>query len=203
MSQPAFTRVLDPHVAILVAVLLSVSAAAAQVLVRPEKAMSLAFPKAKFSRTTLLVSEKERAAIARLAKVRADDVPGVTIAYVAKNEETGTIEGFAFFDKHGVRSKYETLMVAVDLDGGMRRVEECAVAEPIQYKPAEPFYRQFDEKTLYDLGAGKGVMRVTGATLTVEATLQCCRRILAARKILAESDKLPENKPKSEGPDRP
>ena len=166
----------------------------AQLLIHPNEAMKLAFPECKFERMTVLVSAEERAKCAKLAKAAASDVHGVAIVYVARSIKTGQLRGIAYFDKHEVRTKREMLMVAVGADSKLARVEVCAFAEPINYKPNEPFYRQFDGRGMDSMKSRAKIRKVTGATLTVNAAFHCCQRILALHEVLSNAGKVPTPK---------
>jgi len=80
-------------------------------------------------------------------------------------------------------------MVAVDADGTVLRVEVLAFREPQDYLPRDIWYEQFDGKRLDDdLDVKRAIRGVTGATLTVRATTEAVRRILAIHRILATPD---------------
>jgi Na+-translocating ferredoxin:NAD+ oxidoreductase RnfG subunit len=80
-------------------------------------------------------------------------------------------------------------MVAVDADGKVLRVEVLAFREPQDYLPRDLWYGQFDGKKLDDdLDVKRAIRGVTGATLTVRATTDAVRRILAIHRLLTASD---------------
>ena len=89
--------------------------------------------------------------------------------YVATRE--GEVVGTAYFDTHVVRTLAETVMVTVDRDGRVGRVEVLSFDEPPDYLPREPWYRQFDGRALdAELELRRSIRPVSGATLTARAT---------------------------------
>ena len=88
--------------------------------------------------------------------------------------------GFAYIDTHRVRTLPETLLVILEVDGSVRRVEVAAFREPLDYKPGDSWYRQFDDEELdRDLSLDRDIRPITGATLTARATTDAVRRVLA------------------------
>jgi hypothetical protein len=87
-----------------------------------------------------------------------------------------------------VRTLEETVMVVVDPDGRVARVEVIAFDEPPDYLPRAEWYRQFDGRPLdAELDLERAIRPVTGATLTAVATTAAARRVLALHRALAES----------------
>ena len=150
-----------------------------------EEALGLAFPKgAVVTRKTAFLSEADRAEVAR--RTAGAPPPGLVVFYTGA--AAGADFGTVYFDTHVVRTEPETLLVLVDPKGAIARIEVLSFFEPEEYLPRATWYRQFPGKTLNDeLSEKRGVRPVTGATLTVRATVEAARRVLALDAFLRET----------------
>jgi hypothetical protein len=163
------------------AVLAPTGALAAQSLPTADEALQLAFPGAKIERTTAALDDAQRARMQK--ELKQDDVPHAVFPYVARRD--GVVVGTVYFDSHRVRQQRETLMVVVKPDGTLGRVEVVAFGEPKEYLPRRPFYEQFPGRG--GQGAApldKDLKLVAGATLTTQATIAACQRVLAVHRVL-------------------
>jgi hypothetical protein len=146
-----------------------------------DEALRLAFPGASVERKTAFLTEAEREEVARLAG--GPKPAALQPYYVAKKD--GAIAGTAYFDVHVVRTQNEVLMVVVKPDGSVGRLEVLSFFEPEEYLPRPAWYAQFPGKTLGDeLSEKRAIRPVTGATLTVRATTEAVRRVLALHQLL-------------------
>jgi hypothetical protein len=169
--------------ALVSATLAAPPAARARVLVTVEEALALAFPGAEVERRTVFLTEAQRARAAELAGQ--PPASSVVHPYVATRD--GAVVGTAYFDTHVVRTLAETVMVTVDRDGRVGRVEVLSFDEPPDYLPREPWYRQFDGRALdAELELRRSIRPVSGATLTARATTDAVRRALALHRALAD-----------------
>lgn len=156
--------------------------AQAQSLLSLEEARALAFPGARFEQRTLYLDGAQRARIE--AALGRPLEPAVLRPYLARASD-GVLLGLCWLDTHRVRSKKESLLIAIDLAGRLLRVEVLAFAEPRDYLPRGPFYTQFRGLGLGpELDFGRGLDGVAGATLTAQATLAASRRALALQAEL-------------------
>ena len=164
--------------------LLSSSYSSAKSFLSQEEALRLAFPKgAVVQRKTAFLSEADRKEVAR----RTGGAPptGLVVSYTATQD--GRDAGTVYFDTHVVRTEPETLLVLVDPAGAIARIEILSFLEPEEYLPRAKWYGQFGGKRLDDeLSEKRGVRPVTGATLTVRATVEAARRVLALHAFLRE-----------------
>ncbi len=163
------------------AVLLIGSTAGATVLITIEEAVALAFPGATAVRETLFLSQEQRA---RVQDTSGSEITsGLATRYVARSA-AGEVVGFAYLDTHVVRTLPETVMVVIDADGTVQRVEVVAFREPLEYLPRESWYGQYEDRKLDpELELKRGIRPVTGATLTARATTDAVRRVLAVHEI--------------------
>ncbi len=151
-----------------------------------EEALRLAFPEgAVVTRKTAFLSEGDRADVAR--RSGGAPPPGLVVFYTATLH--GRDAGSAYFDTHVVRTRSETLLVVIDPDGTLRRVEVLSFSEPEEYLPRAHWYGQLAGRRLTEeLSEKRGLRPVTGATLTVRATVEAARRVLALDAFLTEKD---------------
>ena len=154
---------------------------AASVLLSLEEALKLAFPDCNVKRESVFLTEAEISAASELAghpRSRA-----LVVRYVARRD--GQRAGTAYFDTHRVRTLDETIMVVVQADGTIGRIEVISFSEPPDYLPREGWYRQFDGRALDgELEMDRGIRAVTGATLTANATTLAARRVLAVHQVI-------------------
>jgi hypothetical protein len=156
--------------------------AAGKTLMTADEALALAYPGCRVERSTVYLTEAQRAEAERLSggEVRR----AVVHPYPVRCE--GRAAGTAYFDVHRVRTLEETLMVALDAEGRVLRVEVLSFREPREYLPRDLWYRQFDGEALSPgLDLQRDVRGVTGATLTARATTAAVRRVLALHRVLA------------------
>jgi hypothetical protein len=163
---------------------LAAAPARARVLVTVEEALALAFPGAEVERRTVLLTEAQRARATELG----GQPPATAVVHPYVATRDGAIVGIAYFDTHVVRTLAETVMVTVDGDGRVGRVEVLSFDEPPDYLPREAWYRQFDGRPLDpELELRRSIRPVSGATLTARATTDAVRRALALDRTLAET----------------
>ena len=140
------------------------------------EAAALAFPGCVVREETATLSAEQQQKAKEAAKV--DAVPEKVVRYVATKD--GKVVGHAYVDRHTVRTHAQKLLIAVDGDGKVQRIEILAFDEPRQYRPRAAFYEQFQGKGLTDdLQPRRGIQPVAGATLTVRATVDAVRSVLA------------------------
>ncbi|MHC4262481.1 MAG: FMN-binding protein [Planctomycetota bacterium] len=161
--------------------------ATAEVFLTVGEALELAFPDCEIEKQTVYLTEEQRARVERLL---GDDLPtGIARPYVARRVVEGSrtpeVVGYAWFDTHRVRTHRESVMFAVDPLGEVVRIELLSFGEPPNYIPIDRWYAQFVGATFGDeLRVGGRIRPITGATLTVHATTDAARRVLAIQRIL-------------------
>lgn len=166
-------------VALLAAVL--TGPAAGKVFLTVDEALDLAYPDCRIERGTVYLTAEQRSEAERRA---GEEVPSAVVhPYRATCD--GAAGGTAYFDVHRVRTLEETLMVALDAAGKVKRVEVLAFREPEEYLPRELWYQQFEGRELGpELQVKRAIHGVTGATLTARATTEAVRRVLALHGVL-------------------
>lgn len=153
----------------------------AEGLISREEALALVFPEAKIQAERVFLTEQQKKTAATLAGV---EVPTALIArYVAIKDDK--IIGYAYVDTHIVRTKKESLLIFLDEEGRIQRIEVIVFLEPPEYQASPEWYGQYRNKMLNeDLNLQRAIRPVTGATLTAIATNQAARRVLAIHQVL-------------------
>ena len=158
-------------------------AASAGVYLTVGEALEMAFPECEIVRQTIYLTEKQQTDAAGLARTELNSA--IIYPYVAVKE--GRIAGVAYFDRHIVRTLDETIMVAIDPDDRVSRVELLVFNEPPEYIPPDAWYRLFPGQQLDDrLAVNRGIRGILGATLTTRSTTDAVRRMLAIHHVIKD-----------------
>ena len=156
----------------------------AEVLMTEKAALARAFPGASPARRTLYLTPEQVAVVEKEAHSR---LPSAVVTLFEVHDE-GKLTGRAILDTHLVRTMPETLLTVVEPDGRLRLALVLQFGEPPDYLPRPGWLRTLEGKALDDeLWPGRGVRRVTGSTLTVQALTESLRRSLAIEKLLLEA----------------
>ncbi|MEW6337125.1 MAG: FMN-binding protein [Acidobacteriota bacterium] len=145
------------------------------------EALEQAFPGCRIERRTEFLTAGQTEEAGRQA---GDSVPSaLVVRYVASRD--GVVTGIAYTDTHRVRTMAQTVLVVVEPDGAVARVEVVSFAEPAEYVPRPAWYRLFAGRRLDgELSLTRAIRPVTGATLTSSATTRAVRRVLAIHSVL-------------------
>lgn len=140
------------------------------------EAAALAFPGCTMQQVTVSLTDEQQRLAKEAARVAA--VPASVVRHVASRD--GKVVGYAYVDRRTVRTHAQQLLIVVDAEGKVGRVEVLAFDEPRQYRPRAPFYAQFQGLGLTaELQPRRGIQPVAGATLSVRATVDAVRTVLA------------------------
>ena len=151
-----------------------------------DEALRLAFPGCEVARRTAWLTPAQVRQAKDLSGV---DVPSALVTWY-EARRNGQPAGTAWFDTHRVRTLPETLMVVVDPQGRVARLEVISFREPEEYMPKGGWYAQFLGRRLDpDLALKRGIHPVTGATLTARATASAVRRVLALHQVIGGNRK--------------
>jgi hypothetical protein len=150
--------------------------AAADVLLTEKAALARAFPGQAVERRTLYLTPEQVAVVEKAARSKMPS-PVVTV-FEARSD--GAVAARAVLDTHVVRTMPETVLTVVEPDGRLRMALVLQFAEPPDYLPREGWLKTLEGRRLEDeLWPGRGVRRVSGSTLTVQALTEAVRRSLA------------------------
>ncbi|MBI4456779.1 MAG: FMN-binding protein [Acidobacteria bacterium] len=155
--------------------------AAAGSLITREEALAAVFPGVTIRAERIFLTEEQRKAAAALGGV---EVPSTLVARYSALKD-GRVVGRAYVDTHVVRTKKESLLICLDENGNVKRIEVTAFLEPSEYQARPAWYGQYRGKGLNDdLNLQRAIRPIAGATLTALAANQAVRRVLAIEQIL-------------------
>jgi Na+-translocating ferredoxin:NAD+ oxidoreductase RnfG subunit len=152
-------------------------------VVSRKEVLQSAFPDAQVRQTMIFLTDQERKEASHLS---GQEIESALVArYTAK--KNGEEIGRAYLDTGLVRTKKQSILVLLNPDGSVKRVEVVAFLEPPEYMASDRWYRQFEGKTLTsDLHLNGSIHPITGATLTARATTDAVRRVLAIDQVLSQ-----------------
>ena len=150
-------------------------------MLKEADALARAFPGETAERRTLYLKPEQVAAVEEAARSK---LPSAVIT-AFETRKGDTVTGRAVLDTHVVRTMPETVLTVVEPDGRLRMALVLQFGEPPDYLPRDGWLKTLEGKPLDDdLWPGRGVRRVTGATLTVQALAEAVRRSLAVDRII-------------------
>jgi len=172
------------------AAILALAAACARsawpaVYLTQDKALALAFAAGTtVERTAVFLTDAQLSKARELAGTGVKVESALVTRYTGR-DAGGRLVGTAYFDTHRVRTLDETLMVVVDPDGRVARVEVLAFGEPPEYLEKRGWLEQFLGRRLDDeMSVKRGIRGITGATLSSQAATDAVRRVLAIHGAL-------------------
>ena len=103
------------------------------------------------------------------------------------------IVGRAYVDTHIVRTKRESLLISLEADGRVKRIDVTAFQEPVEYLPSAPWLAQHEGRALSeDLRLNRVIRPIAGATLSAKAVTDSTRRVLAIDRTLESAVPTPK-----------
>jgi hypothetical protein len=152
------------------------------------EALRAVFPEAeRFAADDVLLTEEMAERLDRLARSRIRERM-VTFYTALRGAE---VAGYAVIQSHVVRTKRETLLVAFERDGRIRRITVLAFLEPPEYEPSRRWLAQLEGKGTADrLAVGDDVAPITGATLSARGIAEQSRWLLQALRLAREQGKV-------------
>jgi hypothetical protein len=156
----------------------------AQVFLTQDEALALAFPApATIERRTAFLDEAQHARAQELAGTGVKVDQRVVSYYVGRMGSAPL--GVAYFDAHTVRTVREIVMVVLDPAGTVERIEVLSFLEPREYIASDRWIEQLHGRALTDdFAIDRGIVNLTGATLTAGALTAAARRVLALHEVI-------------------
>jgi len=152
----------------------------ATVFYSKEEAFELAFGKgAEIVDHQVFLTDEQTTKIEQLAKTKLDS----QLYTFFEARHNGQILGYAVIESHTVRTQPETLLIALSPKGELMKSEVLAFHEPPEYKPSSAWFATLIGKPVTDLRQNQGVDGISGATLSVKASLEGIRKALAVFQI--------------------
>lgn len=166
----------------LVSVFLAAPFVYAKIFTR-DQALQLAFPGSQIESTMIFLTDQE---LQEASKLSGEKIESPLVArFIAKLNSQQV--GRAYLDTNLVRTKKQSLLVMLNPEGTIKRVEVVTFLEPPEYMATDRWYQQFEGKSLTDdLRINRDIHPITGATLTARATIDAVRRVLAIDQILSK-----------------
>ncbi len=151
-----------------------------------EKALAAIYPGAEVRADRVFLTSEQKQRAGALGGV---EIPTNLIArYIAVRE--GKVVGRAYVDTHIVRTKNESLLIALDETGRLQRIEVTAFLEPPEFQAPRAWYDQYNGRALSeDLRLHRAIRPIAGASLTAKATTEATRRVLALDQVLRADEK--------------
>lgn len=147
------------------------------VLLSEQAALERAFPGMAIERRVAYLTEGQVDAVQKAARSK---VPSPVVSVFEARSKDGAFAGRAILDTHVVRTMPESVLSVLTPQGTLRMALVLRFGEPPDYLPRERWLATLQGSKLDDdLWPGRGVRRVTGATLTVQALTEAVRRALA------------------------
>ena len=159
---------------------LSLGFAAAQGLSR-EEALAAVYAGADIRAEQLFLTPAQVKQVA--TRAGSDQASALVARYLATRN--GQVVGRAYVDTHTVRTKRESLLISLDAQSRVMRIDVTAFLEPPEFQAPEPWLNQYRGRELDDdLGIDRAIRPIAGATLTARAANSAVRRVLAIDEIL-------------------
>lgn len=164
---------------------LLVPATARSQVVSREEALAAVFPGAEVRSESVFLSGDQAE---RISEISREEVTGRLFArYIAAVGDS--VVGRAYVDTHVVRTKRESLLVSLEPDGRVRRIDVTAFLEPPEYLAPQLWRAQYEGRPLGDDLRTDGAIRpIGGATLTSRSVNAAVRRVLAMDMVLEGRD---------------
>jgi hypothetical protein len=150
--------------------------ARAGVLMTRDQALAQAFPGARIERRSFVMTDAQLRAVRDAARVKVDSK--LVAAHVAWRGDS--LLGVAFFESRKVRTMPAVFMTVIAPDSTVRQVDILAFHEPPDFRPPARWLGLFGRRRLDDdLWPRRGIVNLSGATLSTRAVVESVRSSLA------------------------
>ncbi len=156
-----------------------------EVFYSKEEAFELAFGKgAQIENLPVFLTDEQTAAVEKMAHAKLD---GQLFTFF-EGYKNGQLLGYAAIESKTVRTQPETLLIVLSPQGELVKSEILAFHEPPEYKPANTWFATLIRKPVSQLRLDQGVDGISGATLSVRASLEGIRKALAVYQVAVASE---------------
>jgi electron transport complex protein RnfG len=146
-----------------------------------EEALAAVYPGADIRAERIFLTQAQVTEVAK----RAGTDPASALIARYRATRGGQVVGRAYIDTHTVRTKRESLLIALDACGRVIRIDVTAFLEPSEFRAPAPWLGQFRGRGLDDdLAINRAIRPMAGATLTARAANSAVRRVLAIDELL-------------------
>lgn len=151
-----------------------------EVFFSKEEAFELAFGKeAQIENLPVFLTDEQTTEIEKMAHAK---LSGQLFTFY-EGYRNGQLLGYAAIESKTVRTQPETLLIVLSPKGELVKTEILAFHEPPEYKPSGAWFATLLRKPLNQLRLDQGVDGITGATLSVRASLEGIRKALAVYQV--------------------
>ena len=163
---------------IIVLLLLLINPIIASEITPIDEALKNNFPQATAFKKEILYIKKDLAAIIQTKlKLNEYEMSKLITRYTIKKNEA--IIAYAYLDTHQVRTLSETILVSIDLNNNIQKIDILAFNEPDEYKANERWLKQFQNKNIkHSFKMNDEIRGITGASLTADAIALATNKIL-------------------------
>jgi len=161
-------------------VLLAVPCLAGSPVMTEQAALARAFPGRTPERRVVDLTPEQVALVEKASRSKLPS-PKITMFQAGDGAES---QGRAYLDTHIVRSMPETLLTVLAADGTVRMVLLLQFQDHPDYVPPEKWLKTLEGKPAEQQTPGRGVPRITGSTMSVDAATAAVRRALAVDALL-------------------
>lgn len=167
---------------LLIAIAITALAAQARVFMTQQQALASAFPAGtKVTRQAVFLRPEQLASAKKESGLEFSDQ--MIVRYVGMAGDR--VAGYAYFDTHRVRTLPETVMIVLDAQGQVAKIEILSFDEPPDYFPKQRWIDQFRGRKLDSTLSLNGAIRpISGASLTGRAVVNASRKVLALHKAI-------------------
>jgi hypothetical protein len=156
------------------------SPALARVYEQPKASIEAVFPDSEVQRRPVYLSKEEQKQLS--GELGRELKSRFFTFYEAR--KGGKLQGYGTFHTEVVRTKEQTLFVAVDAQYRVKDVRLISFYEPDEYRPPDRWLKILKGKNLSDsIQPGKDLPAMSGATLTSRSTSQTTRMVLAIARL--------------------
>jgi hypothetical protein len=153
----------------------------AAVLETKEHALWTIFSNPTIIEKNFFLNEVQKEQMQKLSKAKLAS-PLILYSEIYENQK---LAGYAFFDKHKVRTMPEMVMVALNAQGKIKNIRILTFSEPKDYLVPARWLALFEKKDLDEsLWLKQDIPVVGGSTLSSWAVLKSARTALAFYKVV-------------------
>ncbi len=151
-----------------------------EVFYSKEEAFELAFGNdAQIENLPVFLTDEQTVAVEKMAHAKL----GGQLFTFYEGHKNGQLLGYAAIESKTVRTQPETLLIVLSAKGELVKTEILAFHEPPEYKPSNAWFATLLRKPVSELKLDQGVDGISGATLSVRASLEGIRKALAVYQI--------------------
>jgi hypothetical protein len=179
------SRTLLPHRVLTLALLSLLSGTSmmsvGEVFYSKEEAFELAFGKdAQIENLPVFLTDEQTAEVEKMAHAK---LGGQLFTFYEGHNKNGQLLGYAAIESKTVRTQPETLLIVLSPNGELVKTEILAFHEPPEYKPSSAWFATLLHKPVSQLKLDQGVDGISGATLSVRASLEGIRKAIAVYQV--------------------